>query len=357
MKRILFVDDDVNVLNGLRRGLHSMKDQWRMDFVESGVDALAKLNAAKVDAIVTDVRMPGLDGLELLQKTRKTWPQVVRIVLSGQADETSLMHLLSSTHAVLTKPCDLDELKSRITCALANGNRLGGAELRNLISEVGIVPSLSFLLAEVTKEFKKDQPSIESIAQIISMDLGMSSAVLHFVNSGYFGTSRATLNPERAVHWLGLDAVRELILSNNKGFAFDWREFDYFDPLTVASDAIATGAAARALALARSSDAATVEDAYAAGLFHDIGQIVLARVLGTFYDSVVETSIVLGCPLWETERQMIGATHAQVGAYLLGLWGFPESVLNAVSMHHSTRIDGRGLEELLVDRVSNRRNN
>jgi HD-like signal output (HDOD) protein len=145
-----------------------------------------------------------------------------------------------------------------------------------------------------------------------------------------------------------------LLLSNSESFAFDWKEFEYFDPLTVSSKAIAIATTARALALARFNDQATVEDAYAAGLFHDIGQILLARVLGKFYDSVVESSIVRRQPLVVVEREMIGSTHAQVGAYVLGLWGFPGSILDAVSLHHSDGLGDR-VEDWLVDCVGGAR--
>jgi HD-like signal output (HDOD) protein len=82
------------------------------------------------------------------------------------------------------------------------------------------------------------------------------------------------------------------------------------------------------------------DDAFAVGLFRDVGQIIFARVLGQFYDSVIERALLRGEPLCKTEREMIGSTHAEAGAYLLGLWGMPDTVVNAVAHHHSRSISG-----------------
>ncbi len=352
MKRILFVDDDRNVLDGLRRGLHSMRGEWQMEFAASGKDALQALNAVSVDAVITDVRMPGMDGFELLNETCRTWPQVVRIVLTGRAGEQEVMRSMASTHFVLTKPCEIEVLKSRIQRALLHGRKIPDTALRALIAQVNVVPSLSTLFIEVMREFRQQSPDLEKIAQLVSMDMGMASAVLHFVNSGYLGTALRVSSPLRAVRWLGVDSVRELIISNNNCSPFDSSDFQYFDALTVWSDSMAAGTAARGIALSKSEDVDFIDNAFAAGLFHRVGEVVLARALGAFYDSLVETAVSSGRPVWEVERAVLGSTNCDVAAYLLGLWGLPDPVINALSYQYVNSYSGESLADRLVKCVS-----
>src|SRR5215468_2457408 len=114
MKRILFVDDDVNVLSGLRRGLHTMRAEWQMDFVDNAENAMDILESVRVDALVTDVRMRQMDGFQLLKEIRNAYPQIVRIVLSGQTQQDALARSMASLHLYLSKPCDTEFLKHRV---------------------------------------------------------------------------------------------------------------------------------------------------------------------------------------------------------------------------------------------------
>jgi HD-like signal output (HDOD) protein len=339
MKRILFVDDDINVLNGLRRGLYSMRDEWSMHFTESAQTALDIMSDSKVDALVTDVRMQPMDGFELLKEARESHPAVLRVVLSGHTQQNALARSLSSAHLFLGKPCDTEMVKRRVRDILERGDRIHDETLKSLVAQMGAIPSVPVLFFDVAKLFKRDNPDIDTIAEAVSMDMGMSSAVLHFMNSGYFGPS-VTSNPMRAVRWLGLDSTRTLLVRNRLCSPFDATGFEHFDLLSVWNNAMAKAKSASAIALAHSSDSVLADDSFAVGLLHDVGQIILATALGHFYDSVIERSTSTGEPLWKTEQDMIGSTHAEVGAYLLGLWGMPAPVVEAIANHHSSPSKG-----------------
>ena len=195
------------------------------------------------------------------------------------------------------------------------------------------MPNLYF---DVMKLFNVDNPDLNRIAGLVSMDMGMSAMILHFVNSGYFGPATATSNPERAVRWLGLETVHDLIVRHRLSCSFDSTEFHHFSAMNLWKKSISASKSARVIALAHSKDSVIADDAFAAALFQEIGQLVLATVLGHFYDSVIGRSVSRGEPLCRTEREMIGATHAEVGAYILGLWGMPDAVVSAVAGHHMT---------------------
>ncbi len=106
MKKILFVDDETRVLEGLRRMLRGLRHEWDMEFVASGEEALIRLNACRFDVVVSDMRMPGMDGCELLEQIRQQSPTTVRIVLSGHSDRQAVMRTVGVAHQFLSKPCD-----------------------------------------------------------------------------------------------------------------------------------------------------------------------------------------------------------------------------------------------------------
>ncbi len=117
MITILFVDDEPNVLNGLQRMLRPMRREWELCFAHSGAEALAILAEKKVDVIVSDMKMPGLDGAQLLEEVSAKYPQIGRIILSGYSEKELAVRSSDIAHEYLTKPCDTEVLKSAVSTA------------------------------------------------------------------------------------------------------------------------------------------------------------------------------------------------------------------------------------------------
>src|SRR3979411_3026664 len=115
MIRIVFVDDEVDVLQAMGRTLREMRHEWSMEFASSGGAALDELAKTPADVLVSDMRMPGMDGWELLAEVRKLYPQTVRLVLSGHADARSIMRAVGTAHQYLAKPCESGALKAAIS--------------------------------------------------------------------------------------------------------------------------------------------------------------------------------------------------------------------------------------------------
>ncbi len=124
MKSILFVDDEQRVLSGLRRQLFGKRGEWDMAFVESGPAALEHLAATPADAVVSDMRMPGMDGAQLLALVAQRHPRTVRLVLSGHADPDRVQVARASAHRYLLKPCPPEVLQAEVGRALAVRERL-----------------------------------------------------------------------------------------------------------------------------------------------------------------------------------------------------------------------------------------
>ena len=222
-KRILFVDDEPNVLSGLQRTLRPMQYQWEMEFVPSGEEALQALGLRPFDAVVTDMRMPGMTGAQLLDIVRDKFPQTIRIVLSGQSERESLVRSISSAHQFLSKPCEPEKLKSVIEGTIALANLLEDEALKKFISRLKCVPSIPTVYQEFTKEMRSADPSAQRLGKIISQDMGMTSKVLQTVNSAGYGIRVEISDPARAVMMLGIDTIQAMLLSLGVFSSFDPR--------------------------------------------------------------------------------------------------------------------------------------
>jgi DNA-binding NtrC family response regulator len=114
LTRILFVDDEQRVLDGLRRMLRTMRAEWEMEFACDGLSALETLDKQAFDVIVTDMRMPEMDGSVLLSEVLAKHPALLRVALSGQSDMESKVCASGLVHSYLSKPCPMAELTGTV---------------------------------------------------------------------------------------------------------------------------------------------------------------------------------------------------------------------------------------------------
>jgi DNA-binding NtrC family response regulator len=203
-KRILFVDDEPNVLAGLRRSLYSMREEWLMEFAASGPDALAAMERQVFDVVVTDMRMPGMDGAQLLNEVRERFPQTVRMVLSGQCDREAILNSVGPTHQYLSKPCDAEQLRSKIGQAFALRDLLENPVVQKVVSQLKDIPSLPALYQQILEELRSRDPSPAKVGKLIAKDMGMTAKTLQLVNSAFFGLRCHVSNPVQAANLLGL---------------------------------------------------------------------------------------------------------------------------------------------------------
>ena len=178
MKRVLFVDDEVFVLDGLKRMLRRMRTQWEMDFVDSGESALQMMAQKEFDVIVSDMRMPNMNGAELLNEVKDLHPNTIRFILSGYSDKDLILKSLDSTHQYLAKPCDPETLKTRILRATSLQESISNDALKNLISQLGELPTLPALYEEILSLLRQPDVSSECLSDAIKKDIGMTAKIL-----------------------------------------------------------------------------------------------------------------------------------------------------------------------------------
>jgi putative nucleotidyltransferase with HDIG domain len=321
--RIVFVDDELNILQAMGRSFHSMRNEWNMEFLSSGAAALESMAKAPADVIVSDMRMPGMDGWQLLAEVKKLYPQTVRLVLSGHADPSSVMRAVGTAQLYLAKPCESGSLKAAIVQTQMLRQLLSSDRLALLVGEVGMLPSAPTAFQEILACLQDPAASLTDAAQIIGRDVAMTANIMKLVNSAFFGSRRPITTIDRAVAYLGMDTLGALVLGHGvfqSGVATGIGGFS-LEQLWQHTEQTAT--AARAIALSENLSVARADEAFLAGVLHDVGKVVFAtKAAGLPNDTM------------DVVAQM-EAHHAEVGAYLLGLWGFPNSIVEAVAFHHT----------------------
>jgi len=342
MKSILFVDDEPKLLSGLKRMLSPYGELWRMEFAPSGTEALQMLAASTFDVIVADMRMPGMNGAELLKQVARLYPEMVRMILSGTWEQDLRMQAAMVAHQYLSKPCDAELLKATLDRAFALREVLVEPALRALISGTASLPSAPTIYREVVRMLQTPGASAHQIGTLLSRDMGMTAKVLQLVNSAFFGLQRHITSAEDAVMFLGVDTVKALALSVSVFSSFEASACPAFSIEGAQRHGARVAAIAKDIATAQQVSKAALDDTFVAGLLHDVGQLVFVAHHPAQYDRVLK-AVADGATSSQAEMQVFGTTHAEVGSYLLWLWGLPDTVVEAVAFHHhpSRCLDGQ----------------
>jgi HD-like signal output (HDOD) protein/CheY-like chemotaxis protein len=342
MKRILFVDDEENVLNGIRRMLRSSRDEWEMEFAASGEAALQVCSERAFDVVVSDLRMPGMDGAQLLSEIRDLYPGTARIVLSGYSDAALAAKAVPVAYRVLGKPCDPAELKETIDRVCTLQDVISRPALRRVIGTLGELPTMSATYLALNRAISDEGSSISTIAKIVEQDVGMSTKILQVANCGFFGLSSGASSIAQAVGYLGMNVIKTLALQTETFRAFVPSAripTSYWEKMQRNSQY--TAAIAGTLPVTREIREVTM----IAALLHDAGVLALASAMPDQFTLVLDEIEQKNCSQVEAEEAIFGTSHAEIGAYLLGLWGIHSIAIEAIAHHHHpTRIRHIGLD-------------
>lgn len=298
---VLFVDDEQQVLDGLRDLLRARRRELRADTADGGAAALARLEDQHFDVVVSDMRMPGMDGAQLLERVRDDHPHAVRVILSGQASEEAVLRMVPVAHIALAKPCSARHLGQMLDRAFSVGALLDDPELRGVVNRIGALPTPPVVAQRLFDAIEDDAPAA-TLADILEGDVALAAKVLQLVNSGFFGLPQEIGDLRRAIPLVGIDLLRSLAVGHGALSTFDLRGRDLE---AFAERSRRVGARAGELCGTDPRVAAS------AGLLHGVGHLVLG------------------------DRDRPGDDlYVKVGAYLLALWGLPQVVVDAVAQQH-----------------------
>lgn len=334
MKKILFVEDNEVLRQLYNVMLENESDRWQVATASSGEAAMQLLKQAAFDVVVSDMQMPGMDGVELLKEVRKLHPQTSRIIVSGSCDQAMAADSLNSTHLFIPKPVDVKTLKATLARIGSLDAYLKNDDLRGLAAKMRDLPSFPTLYLEVIQEIESPYSSIENIARIVSHDPGISTKILRVANSAAYGFAEPVCDLTTAVLQLGMSSIRSIVLSAQVYSSFASNCHGKFSADALWSHLMDCGGMARAIMRRERAQLPEHDDAFTAGLLHDMGKLMLADSLPAEFEKALYLADSEGMLLHEAEQEIFGATHCGLAAYLLGLWGLPASIVEAVAFHH-----------------------
>jgi putative nucleotidyltransferase with HDIG domain len=359
--RILFVDDEPIILELLRLSVSSMKGEWETAFAKSAEEALGLMengrpsqsDAASVqaltpadqpragaaetdpfDIVVTDMQLPGISGAQLLNEVMRRFPATIRIILSGYGDQELVMKCVGSAHQFLLKPFKLADLKSALKRINGLKERLHSAEIQRLVGRKEFLPSVPDVYFKVLDALQNPDCPVERIGKIVDTDPAVTIKLLQLVNSAFLGFAREVSSADEAVMILGTGTIRSLVLSLHLFSVYSASKPESGSLEKVWSHSVRVGRLAQRIARLEGADEKVVEESFTAGLLHDVGKLILSENPSVNYLQVVARAREGKLRLVDAERAAFEATHAEVGAYLLDLWGLPLPLVEAVAWHH-----------------------
>jgi HD-like signal output (HDOD) protein len=337
-RRVLFVDGEPHILTGLKRMLRGKVD-WELTFADSAEQALAQLVTHPADVVVSDLRLPGMNGGELLSHVRRIYPSTARLILTGEAGSGDIIVAVGAAQKFLTRPCDADTLVSAIDQVLAGRDQVTDDRLRRILGDVEGLPKPPSVHLRLIEVSSRPNSGLTDIVAVIESDLALCAEILRLVNSAFFGLARHIESVDRAVGLLGLDTVHALALSG-KAFGVGPGTPKNLDVVQLRRTGMRAAGYARVIAASERWAPETVGRAYLTALLRDLGLLALAAD-GAAYDRVRAVSTEDPWARSQAEMDAFGCTVPEASAYILGLWGFAAPVVEAIACQ-PTRSDDTG---------------
>jgi HD-like signal output (HDOD) protein len=257
------------------------------------------------------------------------------MALAGPADQGQLVRLVATAHRILPKPCDPDELPVAVRRAYSLRDLLGSPSLTAVVGRIGSIPTLSTLYTKIAEELSYPDFSMAEVGDLVGQDAGIAAKLIQVANSALLGLRRPASTPAQAVRILGADLTRTLVLAADLFSRYDPAALKPFSIDALWEHSRKVAEVAGQVAQAERAGDRVGREAALAGLFHDIGRLAIASQLPGAYREVLGLMRTEGLRVADAERKVLGATHAEVGGYLLGLWGLPDALIEAVAWHHA----------------------
>ncbi len=335
MKRILCVHPDAGVLEAHRRTLLERAREWEVRLERTTATGVAAFQSWRPDAVLAAIAPPDVDGVALLMQVRDEEPETIRIALGDDAPNDATLRSLRIAHRVLPGSVPPGELSEAVRRALLLRDLVAGPELRRLLGDVGPLPAVPRVYSELTRRLADPSVSVIELAELVSEDPALAAQVLRMANSAFFGRDRAVSGLADAAARLGTRLLRSLVLHAELygGFPLPPAEVGRIEAFQRHSALVAR------IASGLEPRAPWLDDAFSAGLLHDLGKLVLLSRLPKRYEAIEAEALRSGRELHVVEAEQLGAHHGTIGACLLGMWGLPSVILEAVHGHHGMPVE------------------
>ena len=337
---ILFVDDEINILKSLRRAF--MQANLNLFIASNPEEAFDVLRQDSIDLIVSDYKMPGMNGLQFLQEIKNKYPSIIRVMLSGYVDNATVLKALTSglVTTFFSKPWDNKVLIAKINHLLQLKKRLNNKYLLELFHSIQHLPSIPTLYQEFLDAIHREA-NYKELAGIVNKDVSIATEILRISNSAYFGGGR-TASVEQAIMILGINIVKDIVitLSLFKDKPLSGIQYHYFNQVLKHSSLV-NFYMPKVYKILFEKPLNT--QFTSVGITHDIGKIILLQYFPERYNAILQhQKQEEGMGFYESEIALgyRYSTHTEIGAYLLDLWNFPQVSIEAALFHHSPEKGG-----------------
>jgi putative nucleotidyltransferase with HDIG domain len=332
--RILVFDEDPIIQQVIRRAFYAMHLDWEFVFSPSREETIEHIENRAFDAFICNVSGADSAEAELFFTAYEKRPEMLRFALTNPTKKETRIELAKYVHQCIAKPFDGWDLISILEKTLNNGSLLENDDLKRLIGKIKALPTLPRLYSQITEEINSTNVSLERIGKMIENDPAICAKVLQLVNSAFFGLKQNVTNPTQAITFLGVETIRDLVLTCDIFSQFNPRLLKRLGLSFLWDHSISVSGYARAITHAEQFSKSMISHGCTAGLLHDIGKLILAQNFPTAYGIALHQANNRKCALVDMEIESFGASHAEIGAFLLKRWGLPAIVVAAVGFHH-----------------------
>ena len=329
-KKILFVDDEVDILRSIERAF--LEEDFEIYFTKSVDEAIVILDTKDIDILVSDMRMPIKDGVELFKYAKKNYPSIPRIALSAYTDEGQVYRLLDKNliKLYILKPWKNSEVVDIIKKAIALEEKLNDKRMLTIINNIESLPTLPDIYIKVNNMIETGS-GLNDIVEEVSRDQSISSRILRIANSGFYGLKTDSI--AQAVSYLGSDILKNIILTTQI-FKLSSSDRMYYEMIWGHTEIISENM----VKFVKNYLGEKPLPIYlSAALFHDIGMVILIKEFKSKYKQILRT-VQEGNgegKLLELEKENFGMTHQELGGLLLNWWEFPYHIIECLMYHHS----------------------
>jgi len=336
-KRILFAIDHQIDAKDVQQIVKELGSEWEYEIVESGALALASMETECFDVVVCDVAIPDMGGVQLLKRVKERCPGTLRLIVSEQSDRGLILQAAKYAHQFIAKPIDATTFKRQLDNSLGLRKILDNKELRARLASIESLPSPPKIYNELVAELQSETSSMKKIAGLVGQDVSITAKLLQLANSAYFGLPTHIESPQHAVSLLGLDTLQSLVLAVGVFDQFEDPGLPGFSIDSIYDHSMTVGVNARNLAKCFGLHERHSEESLMAGMLHEIGKLVMLKHFQPELSRAIKLAAEKSISLYEAEKEVLGVTHAEIGAHLLSLWGLQDSILEAVALHPSPK--------------------
>jgi HD-like signal output (HDOD) protein len=300
------------------------------------------------------MQMHGMNGSQLLGEVLHRHPNTLRFIRADLADHQAVMKCVGTAHQYLVKPCDAETVVQVLQRAFSLDTWLPGEAVHKIIGQLRRLPSPPQVYFKVVEALQSPEVNLEMIGHQIQDDPAMTAKLLQLVNSAVFGLQLQVSSPTEAVLYLGMETTKSVIL-----LAHTFSYFDKISPRVLSvsklwEHSIRVSRVAQAIAEAENASEDVCLQAFTAGMLHDAGKLALVANMPEEFMRAVNMAQERGVELWEAEKEVFGASHAEIGGCLLGIWGLPVPIVEAVALHHHpSQLVSKGFSSLSAVHAAN----